>query len=242
MKVLRIHMAIALFACFFISCKTGTTKDQISDVSYYGRIDQTMQGDLSGDYSLDSLYSMENLYAMGSLKNLSGEIQIFDGQDFSSIVQSDSVIVGPFSQQNAAFIVYAQVKNWKDIAVPLSVTNTEALIGFFEYNEGAEMNTDKPFMFLIEGRVEQLDWHVLYNAAEDSLPVKKDHHHNAKSGSIMEEDVEILGVYSRDHEGVFTHRGIPIHMHFRTTDGMLAGHVDDLELGPEMNLKIPPGN
>ena len=179
---------------------------------------------------------------LGALKDLSGEIQIFDGQDFSSIVQNDSVLVGPYSRQNAAFIVYGQVKNWKDIAIPLSVINTEALIGFFEYNEDAEINTDKPFMFLIEGRVEQLDWHVLHKSETDSLPDKKNHVHHAKSGSIMEKDVEIIGVYSRDHEGVFTHHGLPIHMHFRTLDGMLAGHIDDLELGPEMNLKIPPGN
>ena len=235
-------MVILFLLLTFVSCKTGTTKDQGGDVLSYGSIDKSLKGDLSGDYSLDSLYSLENLYALGALKDLSGEIQIFDGQDFSSVVQNDSVLVGPFSQENAAFVVYAQVKNWKDIAVPLSVTNTEALIGFFEYNENAEMNTDKPFMFLLEGRVEQLNWHVLYNAAADTLPVPKDHHHNAISGSILEKDVEILGVYSRDHEGVYTHHGIPIHMHFRTMDGMLAGHVDDLELGPDMNLKIPPGN
>ena len=242
MKVLRNHIAIFLLLVSWVSCKTGTTKDQISDVHSYGRIDKTMQGDLSGDFSLDSLYNIENLYALGALKDLSGEIQIFDRQDFSSIVQNDSVLVGPYSQQNAAFMVYAQVKDWKDLAIPLSVTNTEALIGFFEYNENAEMNTEKPFMFIIEGRVEQLDWHVLRNSASDSIPIAKDHRHNAKSGSILERDVEILGVYSSDHEGVFTHHGIPVHMHFRTLDGMLAGHVDDLELGPEMNLKIPPGN
>ena len=240
MKVLPYIWSVALLLVFVCSCKTRTSKDNNSEVKFQGRIDATMSGDATGSYSIDSLRNAPDWYVLGSMDDLAGEIQIFNGQDFSSIVDGDSVIIGANNKMGAAFVVYAQVKNWKNISIPLSVTNTEALIGFFEYNEESELNVEKPFMFIIEGNVEQLDWHVLTPSMTDSVVSTKDHKHHAKSGSLVDQDVEVLGVYSKDHEGIFTHHGIPVHMHFRTLDGTLAGHVDDLELGPEMNLKIPP--
>ena len=240
MKVFRYICAVSLTFILVSSCKTGTTKDKSSEVQYLGRIDAVMSGDLSASYSLDSLRGGTYWYALGAIEELSGEIQIYDGQDFSSVVEGDSVIIDTNNSRDAAFVVYAKVKSWKDISIPLSVTNTEALIGFFEYNEESELNIDEPFMFMIEGNAEQLDWHVLRGSVTDSLGNTQSHKHNALTGSLVDQDVIILGVYSQDHEGVFTHQGIPIHMHFRTQDGTLAGHVDDLELGPEMKLKIPP--
>ena len=240
MKALAFFWSLSFLLVVLVSCKTGTTKDKASEVKYHGSIHDVMSGDLSAKFEMDSIRNGTNIYAIGSLEDLSGEIQIFNGQDFSSIVVGDSILIGASGDQKAAFVVYSQVSNWKDLSIPLSVTNTEALIGFFEYNEESELNTEKPFMFLIEGKVEQLDWHVLRPTTKDSVNHTKDHKQIAKKGSIVDENVEILGVYSRDHEGIITHHGMPVHMHFRTMDGMLAGHVDDLELGPEMNLKIPP--
>ena len=52
-------------------------------------------------------------------------------------------------------------------------------------------------------------------------------------------DVEILGFFSKQHEGVFTHNGSNTHMHFRTDDVSLAGHVDGIFLGENMTLKLP---
>ena len=235
------HIGFAIFLSLIVmSCKTGTKKDPGSEVKFLGSVDAVMKGDLSGQYSLDSIKNVDNMYALGTMKELSGEIQIYNGQDYSSVVQGDSVIVSSELDRQAAFVVYSQIKNWKDIKIPLSVSNTETLIGFFEYNEESELNTERPFMFLIEGEVEELSWHVLQPSTTDSLNSTSDHKSLAKSGLIEDQAVEILGVYSRDHQGIFTHHGMPVHMHFRTADGMLAGHVDDVEFGPEMNLKIPP--
>ena len=235
------YIGFVIFLLVIImSCKTGTKKDQNSEVMFLGRVDAVMKGDLSGNYSLDSIINVDNMYALGAMNGLSGEIQIYNGQDFSSVVERDSVIVSSELAQEAAFVVYSKIKNWKNIKVPLSVSNTETLIGFFEYNEESELNTEIPFMFLIEGEVEELSWHVIRHSTNDSLNSKMDHKSLAKSGIIEDQVVEIIGVYSRDHQGIFTHHGIPVHMHFRTADGMLAGHVDDVEFGPEMNLKIPP--
>ncbi len=199
-----------------------------------------MAGYIKPVYSLDSLVAKNNLYALGAMDSLAGEIQIFNNQPFNSIMLGDSVIIGDGDSKYASLIVYAQVEQWRNISLPMSVTNQEAFIGFLQYDEELnEFETDKPFMFMIEGEVEQLNWHIIRKPITDSLTTHKDHRHNAGSGMLQNTSVEILGVYSTEHEGVFTHHNLPVHMHFKTSDGSLAGHVDEVEFGTEMRLRLP---
>jgi len=39
-------------------------------------------------------------------------------------------------------------------------------------------------------------------------------------------DVELIGFWSDRHQGIFTHKGTHVHVHGRTGDGKLSGHVD----------------
>lgn len=221
------------------ACRTGVRKDNLSTVEYYGRLDSVMMGNFNEKQSLDTLKGLKNLYALGVMDSLAGELQIFDGQPFHSFMEGDSVIVDSDLNLDAALLVYCQVGQWSEISIPMSVPNNEALVGFLEYNEDLKIETDRPFIFLIEGVAEQIDWHVLNKPQADSISMGKNHLYNAGSGTLSDVDVDILGVYSRAHEGIFTHKNIPVHMHFKTSDGLLAGHIDELELGPEMSLKIP---
>jgi acetolactate decarboxylase len=50
----------------------------------------------------------------------------------------------------------------------------------------------------------------------------------------------IVGFYSSTHEGVFTHRGSQAHLHVLLPNGT-SGHVDELELGPDVELLLPRG-
>ena len=43
--------------------------------------------------------------------------------------------------------------------------------------------------------------------------------------------VTILGFYSQNHQGLFTHHDAFTHMHVRNADGTAMGHVDYLESG-----------
>jgi acetolactate decarboxylase len=52
-------------------------------------------------------------------------------------------------------------------------------------------------------------------------------------------EVEMLGFYSDSHKAIFTHHTSNVHIHMRTVDDKLAGHVDDLILGDGMILKLP---
>lgn len=56
---------------------------------------------------------------------------------------------------------------------------------------------------------------------------------------IIFEEVVILGFYSSQHKAIFTHHSSNSHMHFRTKDQSLAGHVDALKINDSITLNLP---
>ena len=241
MKLLRIILAL-IISIAVLSCKTGKRKDKLGEIKHYGSLKAISNGDFSGGFDLDSLTNLQSLYALGAMDSLAGEIQIFDSRPYHSMVILDSVFVGSETTPLASLLIYSQVNNWEELNMPLSVANREALIGYLQYNtEMEDSQKQTPYFFLIDGVVEQLNWHVMNKPSPDSLKLPESHLNYAVTGTIQDVEVEILGVYSTEHQGIFTHHNMPVHMHFKTADGLLAGHVDDVELGPEMRLRIPAG-
>ena len=55
---------------------------------------------------------------------------------------------------------------------------------------------------------------------------------------IINEDAEIIGFFSTEHQGVFTHHDSFLHMHLITKDESKMGHLDELAIG-EMKLYLP---
>ena len=49
----------------------------------------------------------------------------------------------------------------------------------------------------------------------------------------------MLGFYSDSHHAIFTHHTTNMHMHVKTDNNEIAGHVDALVLGEGMILKLP---
>lgn len=243
MRFPKFILAILFFCVLLLSCRTGTRKDKGSDVHFYGNLDSIMAGEYPAVFNMDSLADKQNIYALGTMDSMAGEIQIFNSQPYHSIVENDSVIVGSAGTKNAVQLVYAQVPDWKEISIPLSVVNQEALVGFLEYDEAmSEISANAPLVFTIEGRAEEIEWHVLKGRANDSSDIAQSQNISSVSGVLRDVDVEILGFYSREHEGVFTHHNLPLHLHFKTADGSIAGHLDNLELGQDMTMRIPRKN
>jgi len=55
---------------------------------------------------------------------------------------------------------------------------------------------------------------------------------------LNNEEVEIVGFFSTEHQGVFTHHDSFLHMHLITKDKSLMGHLDELELD-KVTLYLP---
>lgn len=237
---LNIHIGyVFLLVALLIGCRTGRNEDKQGNVIFKGRPEEVLAGNFELKIDLDSIIGKKNSYAFGLLDSLTGVYQVFNGQPISGMLQGDSVVVNNRLDHPAVLLVHSETTEWSQVALPASVANTEALIGFLEYNEALNLDTTTPFIFLIEGIVEQLEWCIIPEPLEESDPLIDDQSISPGKGTITDKYIEIVGVYSTENNGGFTSKNIPVHMHFKTADGSLAGHVIHLELGAEMSLRIP---
>lgn len=201
-----------------------------------------MEGDLTGTTSLVEYENIPNLYALGAVEGLKGEIQIFNSKVFNTFVQNDLLQIDGTYTNNAALLVFAQVPSWREINIPDTIKSVSSLEQFIAMvAEENEQEIKKPFPFLLEGEVNSLKWHVIDWKEGDSIHTPQKHKESGLQGTLGNRKVEVLGFYSNSHHRIFTHHSSNVHMHFRTEDDSLAGHVDELLPG-EMVLKLPKPN
>ena len=208
-------------------------------VNYAGALRTMMSGDISKKIELDSLSKLSNLYALGAFEGLSGEVQISNGVSFNSRAKDSTVVIENEIKGAASLLVYAQVKEWIDIpnVAFQSTTELENLL-----SEQAKMNgldIEKPFPFIMEGKVKALKWHVIKWDKNDSIHTHKKHKEAGLNGVIKDATVEIIGFYSNKHKAIFTHHSTNVHMHFIAEEENLAGHIDDIKINEPLMLKLP---
>lgn len=207
---------------------------------HQGALRTLMGGDLSAVMAVDSLSKKEHLYALGALKDLKGELQIFDGKSFTTKVQDSAVVVDNSFDQEASLIVYANVSDWIAVSIPATVNSQKSLEEFIEAKAAAHgFSLEKPVPFLIEGTAKSLRWHVIDWPNGDNQHTHEKHRTSGLNGNLENAEVTVVGFFSLHHTAVFTHHTTNVHMHFKTQDGQLAGHLDQLELGSDMILKLP---
>jgi len=230
-----------------VSCSYSTTENKTSEsessfeVKWSGALKNMMhKGDLSSKASLSDLKNIEHVYALGALENLKGEILIYDGKPFNSLVNDTVIKFDNTFEKKACLLVYASVTEWTPITIPDDVYTYEQFEIFVAKTAKENgIDTEAPFPFLVEGTPESFDWHVINWKDGDTEHSHEKHINSGLNGSIESTPVEMLGFYSNAHHAIFTHHTTNMHIHVKTTDNSLAGHVDGLTLGTGMILKIP---
>ncbi len=198
------------------------------------------QADISAVSDLKNLKGLENVYALGALENLKGEIQIFNGDVLNTMVVEGSIAFDRTLDKKATLLVYADVKKWTSLLVPDSIDTKQDLEQFIASSaSGIGIDTENPFPFLVEGHADSISWHVIDWKDGDTEHSHQKHIQSGLSGIIHDRDVEMIGFYSNSHHAVFTHHTTNMHVHFRTQDRLLAGHVDNVIPGNKMTLKLP---
>lgn len=211
-----------------------------STVHHRGALRNAMQaGDISAKIDLDSLAGKPHLFALGALENLKGEIQIFDSQPFITTVIDSAIATSSSFSYKAMLLVYAQVSQWQENEIPDSVKTGTQLEAFLASEASKKGIFGKPFVFLLKGRPASLDWHVIDWPAGDSVHTHEKHKRSGLHGSLHDEQAEILGFYSEQHHGIFTHHSTNMHLHFTNSAGTFAGHVDALVLKKGIKLYLP---
>lgn len=221
-----------------MSCQSNVKKMLSTEVNHSGALRTIMSGNMSSTISLDSLTNIDHFYALGAMENLKGEIQIFDSKPSNSSVVNDAIKINDSYNVNASLLVYTQVEEWNTFQVNKALTKSELEAKIFELAQANNVDTEKPFPFLIEGTVSSLDWHVINWKDGDMVHSHKKHKESGLNGTLSNSEVLILGFYSTKHKAIFTHHTTNMHMHFKTIDNSLAGHVDDVEIS-EVQIKLP---
>lgn len=232
-------IATAILILLTISCQNGDNKDTITEVKYSGALKTLMSGNIQPVISLDSLSNKKHLYALGAVENLKGEIQIFDSKPSNSFVIDNILQIKNSYNLKASLLVYAEVEEWTTSEVSNITTKSDLEELIFKTAKSNGINIEKPFPFLLEGTIASLDWHVINWKDNDTIHSHKKHIESGLNGTLNNKNVEILGFYSTKHKAVFTHHTTNMHMHFKTNDNSLAGHIDDLILKETLTLKLP---
>lgn len=232
---------ISITSCATVNREATNKETNKFKVEYYGALKNMMhKGDVTAKVDLTNFENVEHFYALGALENLKGEIQIFDSKPFNTMVLDNILKFDKTFNKKATLLVYASVKKWKSTNIPNSVVTYEQLESFIEQAaKDNKIHIDEPFPFLIEGTPKSLDWHVINWKDGDNEHSHDKHISSGLNGTIENRQVEMLGFFSDSHHAIFTHHTTNMHIHLKTIDNKIAGHVDGLELGKGMILKLP---
>ena len=223
------------------SCQQKKTKlpDTYPDVAAIGAMKNVMwKGELRGIVKLDTLKDREGLYGLGPLSYLSGELLINNGTTYVSTVAADSSEkVEVTSEAEAPFFVYGRVKEWKELKLPDSVTNGKELEVLVDV---LTKNHKRPFVFKLAGNVESAEIHIQNLPEGTKVSSPKEAHQGQMNYPVAPQGVEIIGFFSTEHQGVFTHHDSYVHMHLITSNQQQMGHLDAVRFQPgEMTLYLP---
>jgi hypothetical protein len=208
-------------------------------VKWVGAQRNVLGGDISGHIALTSLSGLQNLYAVGPAERLQGEVSIFDSVASIARIIGGALNVETGFKINACFLVYAQVSAWRAVIIPGAIAD-EATLETDIVKFAAELGIDvsRPFPFLLNATPKRVTFHVLDK--RDGLPHNPELHEKAKVRFTLErEPVEVIGFYSNRHRGIFTPGDANVHMHVKSADGRLSGHLEEIQLEPGAMLAVP---
>tara|TARA_R110002073_G_scaffold293194_2_gene458754 strand:+ start:26873 stop:27598 length:726 start_codon:yes stop_codon:yes gene_type:complete len=234
-------IVFGLLTIGMISC--NSTKKEIvstgtySNVKIVGAMKNVMwKGELGSRIDLDTISDKNGLYGLGPVNELKGELLINNGKSYISKVKSDSTMtVDKTFDVSAPFFVYANITDWNEIDLPSNIKSIQDLEKFIDKKT---TTYKRPFPFKLKGEVSKAIIHT-QNLPEGTKVSSPDEAHQGQTNyGLTNEESEIIGFFSTEHKGIFTHHDSFIHMHLITKDESKMGHLDELEIG-NMKLYLP---
>jgi acetolactate decarboxylase len=196
------------------------------------------KGELAGRIQLDSIASRPGSYGLGPLEYLQGELLLFDGKVYVSKVSSDttmSVFENP--QAKAPFFVYGQVANWKAQPMPDSIHNIPQLEAYLLQTA---KDPKQAFAFRLQGTVASAQIHIQNLPAGTKVSSPEEAHQGQVNYDLKQQTVDLLGFFSTQHRGIFTHHDRYVHLHLLTKDRKQMGHLDAVHFtNDQMELLLP---
>jgi len=208
-------------------------------VRWLGAQRHVLANDLTGHVALEALSSAAHLYALGPLEGLRGEVSIFDSMPSIARIRDNAIATESTWKARACFLVWADVSAWTWQLLEPTPPDLDALEGpLAVLTHEAGHDAEEPLPFLVTGTAAEMTLHVLDK--RDGLPHDAERHEQAKvRGTLRGEPVELIGFHSPRHRGIFTPRESNLHVHLRTADGRISGHLETIRLVPGARLGVP---
>ena len=207
-------------------CFTST----FAQVQSAGKAMYVMKGiSLENHIDFDSI-PKTNLYGVAPAENLQGEITIFNGKILHSSIENDEIKTQILAKTKSPFAAYTKVDQWISTEVDVNITSLsefEKVIETTAENLNLDLNT--AFAFKVEAEISDLKFHIIQ---KDLTQKSHSHQTHKDSKHIFERQHQnsvLLGFYSQNHQGVFTHKGDFIHVHYADENLEETGHLDDIE-------------
>lgn len=213
-------------------------------VQVFGSVHEIMmEGRTEGRVQLASVATAPGAYGLGAIGELRGEVTVVAGEawlaypDGSDRVRVESTRA---TQESAGLLVLADVPGWVSIPIGDDVAHQDIGDRVAQLARRTGWDGEGALPFLIEGAVRSLSWHVI-----DGSRMRPGHHgHAAHLESAVRGRIEggtpmLVGFYSTQHQGVFTHHDTSVHIHFVDRERRLSGHVDDVVVAAGAVLKLP---
>jgi acetolactate decarboxylase len=151
-----------------------------------------------------------------TMEYLSRELLIIDGRSYLSKVISDSsMAVQESFQVNAPFLVYANQLDWniEDFASELRTIQS-----LEEFIERASVDFERPFVLKLIGLVAQAEIHIQNLPKGRKVSSPEEVHQGQTNFTIENSELEIVGFFSTDYKGIFTHHASNVPRHLITED------------------------
>lgn len=219
------------------------------NLRYYGSFQKMMHmvhmKKVVGVVDLKRALAGPHTYAVGAIKGGKGEITVIDSKVWLAYGRAslDKAVHAIPEGEQASLVVTAQVRDWQEITVPKKMSESELSDFILKQAERCGLNTKKLFPFLIEGPFQDVRWHVI-NGLNPEFTGHFRGHGGEPPFIQLKEHIEqtsgvIIGFYSANVKGVFTHPGESWHLHILIRDKERAGHVDEIVIGKGAVLKLP---
>lgn len=237
------HFTLTLLAVVLISCNTTQKEKNTNKTETYpsinivGAMKNVMwKGELDSSINLDTISDKNGLYGLGPVSYLTGELLINNGKSYVSKVTSNATMtVEKTFKTTAPFFVYGNVTEWNEVDLPSYINTIQDLEKFIDKKTS---KFKRPFAFKLIGQVSNAIIHIQNLPKETKVSSPDEAHQGQTNYNIENEDAEIIGFFSTEHKGVFTHHDSFLHMHLITKDESKMGHLDKLDIG-KMKLYLP---
>ncbi|MGO4916103.1 acetolactate decarboxylase [Pseudogemmobacter sp. W21_MBD1_M6] len=241
MKLIPLTLLTTALPCFALAQEL-TTHGNFRHMMHTGATDGTI--------ALDTL-SAPSAWGVGATAGLRGEVLMRDGAVLVSRGDDPQArVTPPDAGEKAVILAFGTVADWQSVEIPHDMA-PDRLTHFIEMQAQAlGLDPAGGFPIRVQGSFPQLVWHVVTGEAPSHRGQSGlgggngGGHANSQSGMNLYDEAgasgEIVGVYTGAAlEGIASHPGERLHLHFVSADGARSGHVDKIVIPAGATLLLP---